>query len=170
MKLIALTGLPRAGKDAFADRLVSGHGYTRLQFSAPLKEAAAILLGRPVSQMRGEDGFDREAILPEWGFSTREFLQKFGTECLRNVIRQDFWVLRMMRSIQQAYPLPVVITDCRFENEAALVRDAGGTIIEIRRPGITRSAHTSDNGVEADNILMNDGTLEDLRKLADAFA
>ena len=90
MKLIGLTGLPRSGKDTFAQRLVLTHMYARRAFATPLKAAAAILLGHEVWEMEGQGGFDRDAILPEWGFSTREFLQKFGTECLRNQIRKDF--------------------------------------------------------------------------------
>lgn len=95
VRLIGLTGLPRSGKDTFAAHLVENHHYVRRAFATPLKAAAAILLGREMWEMEGQHGFDRNAILPEWGFSTREFLQKFGTECLRNQIRQDFWIEHM---------------------------------------------------------------------------
>ena len=133
------------------------HGYTRAQFSTPLKEAAAILLGRPLAQMRGDDGFDREAVMPEWGFSVRHFLQVFGTEVMRNNFGQDFWLKHMRNRI--AVLDRVVITDCRFENEAALVRELGGIVVEIRRPLIVASAHVSDAGVEADSVIDNGGTM-----------
>jgi hypothetical protein len=160
MKVVALAGLPRSGKDTAADWFVL-RGYTRLQFSGPLKEAAAVLLDRPLSHMYGE-GYDREKIMPEWGFSVRWFLQRFGTECLREQIRPDFWLLRMARAIQRISPAPVVITDLRFENEAEMVRGAGGIIIELRRPGIVGSSHASDAGVRPDCTIDNDGTLADL--------
>ena len=96
MNLIALTGLPRSGKDTLAGYL-QGHYFRRLAFADPLKDAAAILLKRERWEMYGEQGFDREAVLPEWGFTTRDFLQRFGTEAMRNNFGQDFW-LRHMRN------------------------------------------------------------------------
>lgn len=171
MKLVALTGLPRCGKDTFATRLMSDHGYAQHAFAAPLKQAAAILLGREVWEMNGEHGFDREAILPEWGFTTRWFLQVFGTECLRDQVRQDFWIQKMRLQLDAAERTGrnIVITDCRFTNEAQLVREMGGRVIEIRRPGCVASSHISDAGVKADMVVMNDRTVADLWAQADAI-
>ena len=64
----------------------------------------------------------------------------------------------------------VVITDCRFENEAAMVRSLGGIVVEIRRPFAISNGHISDAGVEADYIIMNDGTISNLYYEADAIA
>jgi hypothetical protein len=163
IKLIAFTGLPRSGKDTAAEWLVL-HGYVRVAFADPLKDAAAILLGRERWEMNGEHGFDREAVLPEWGFTTRDFLQRFGTEAMRNNFGQDFWLRHMRRRLEALPPYhgctrAAVITDCRFENEAALVRNMDGIVVEIRRPGSVASSHVSDKGVEPDLVLDNDGTL-----------
>ena len=172
VRLIGLTGLPRSGKDTFAAHLVENHHYVRRAFATPLKAAAAILLGREMWEMEGQHGFDRNAILPEWGFSTREFLQKFGTECLRNQIRQDFWIEHMRHELDMAYrgEYPVVITDVRFDNEAALVRALGGNIIEIRRAGLVGSNHASDKGVCPDAVVNNNGTMMELWEYADRYA
>lgn len=157
VNLIAFTGLPRSGKDSAADWLVL-HGYVRRAFSDPLKDAAAILLGREPWEMRGEQGFDREAVLTEWGFSTRDFLQRFGTEAMRNNFGADFWIKHMRNRI--AGVERVVITDCRFDNEVELVHELGGIVVEIRRPGAAiSSAHVSDKGVAADLVLDNNDTM-----------
>lgn len=163
IKLIAFTGLPRSGKDSAADWLIL-HGYVRLRFADPLKEAAAILLGRTVAECNGDGGFDREAVMPEWGFSMRDFLQRFGTEAMCNNFGQDFWLKHMRRRLESLPPYhgvtrAAVITDCRFDNEAALVRELDGIVVEIRRPGLVPSAHVSDKGVEPDVVLDNDGTM-----------
>lgn len=162
MLIIGLTGLPRAGKDTVANRLAHVHGFTVLSFAKPLKEAAAILLGRPLSECNGENGFDREAIMPEWGFSMRWFLQWFGTECLRDQIREDFWMTHMRRRIDNARVVGVdriVITDCRFQNETASLRSMGGTIVEIVRPGTRGSDHPSDARVLPDITLVNNSSI-----------
>lgn len=163
MRLIAFTGLPRSGKDSAADWLALRYQYRVMRFSDPLKEAAAILLGRPVWQMQGGGGFDREAILPEWGFSTRYFLQRFGTEAIRDNFGADFWVKKMRHAIRGSNDSRIAISDCRFENEAAMVRELGGIVVQVWRPGVEGSSHASDAGVIADLMLFNDGTLLQLR-------
>lgn len=170
MKLIAFTGLPRSGKDSAADWLALRYQYRVMRFSDPLKEAAAILLGRPVWQMRGDGGFDREAILPEWGFSTRYFLQRFGTEAMRDNFGADFWVKKMRNVLAGLLFDPrITISDCRFENEAAMVRELGGIVVQVWRPGVAGSAHVSDAGVVADLTLHNTGSLLQLRDKVDSL-
>lgn len=163
MKLIAFTGLPRSGKDTAAEYLVRVDNYERRQFATPLKQAAAILLGYTVDEMSGFGGFDREALLPEWGFSTRWFLQRFGTECIRDQIDQDFWLKRMRFSLAPGGRY--VITDLRFQNEVDLVHELGGQIIEVVRPGIEPSSHVSDAGVKADWQVWNGGTKDQLHRI-----
>ncbi|HXJ44350.1 MAG TPA: hypothetical protein VNH18_33995 [Bryobacteraceae bacterium] len=160
-RIIGLTGLPRCGKDTVASEL-AWFGYTRAAFADPLKDAAAILLDRPRTEVNGELGFDREKVMPEWGFSMREFLQKFGTECLRRQIRDDFWIKRMEKTLQGLEQ--VVITDCRFPNEAALVKAQGGVIVRIERPGCVDNGHISNQRLPYDILLENSGSLEEFQE------
>jgi len=160
--IIAFTGLPRAGKDTAAQYLVDTRNFIRRQFADPLKHAAAILLNRNRWEMDGDHGFDREAILPEWGFSTRDFLQRFGTEVMRDNFGADFWVKHMRNRLQPWPGRNYVITDCRFENEAALVRELGGVVIRIVREGCVRSAHVSDADISYDGQLVNNSTRDHL--------
>jgi hypothetical protein len=56
-----------------------------------------------------------------------------------------------------------VITDVRFENEAAFVRNLGGTLIHVVNPEtVSRTdAHASENGVafvDGDILFTNDKT------------
>jgi hypothetical protein len=168
MQIIGLTGLPRSGKDTVGLHMMTNFNFARMAFAAPLKDAAAILLNRSVGEMNGV-GFDREAILPEWGFSTRRFLQWFGTEGLRS-FDPDFWVKRLEVEMQDLNYKNIAITDVRFENEVAMIRKYGGVLIEVRRPGTTGSAHVSDQGVtltENDTVLTNDGTRDQLFEKVD---
>jgi len=176
MKVIGLTGLPRSGKDTVGVYLADWHKFKRMSFAGPLKEAAAKLLNRPLCQMDGvnEDGspFDREAVLPEWGFTTRHFLQWLGTEGMRR-FDQEFWVKHLEIRLGEhsrgiavpggfKYPNSVVVTDVRFQNEVDMIRKYGGVIIEVRRPGTAKSGHASDQGVQLgsqDVVIENDGTL-----------
>lgn len=60
------------------------------------------------------------------------------------------------------------VTDVRFPNEADHIRRAGGKIIKVVRPsleGMQTDSHASETNIDkidADFLLTNDGTLDDL--------
>lgn len=170
-KIVGLAGPARCGKDTIAWMLRNQYDAEQFAFAGALKKAASVLLNYPMEFVNGENGYDRESIMPEWGFSMREFLQKLGTECMREQFREDFWINRIRVELAHSN-LPAVITDVRFENEAAFVRGCGGVVWHIERPqdnGLDEraKAHASEAGValrEGDQIVINDGTLDDLRE------
>ena len=171
MKLIGITGPARSGKDTIGDMLCDNYPMFPIGFADALKNAAATLLNRSEREMHGLDDFDRELILPEWGFSTRHFLQVLGTEGCRKLFREDFWINRVKIEIKGHDN--VVITDVRFENEAAFVREMGGEVWHVTRDTAFNSgldqeakAHASEVGVKfvplKDYLILNDGTLDNL--------
>ena len=65
----------------------------------------------------------------------------------------------------------VMISDVRYKNELAKIREAGGTLIRVIRKGVDiASNHTSESEMAgiSDNsfhmVVQNDGTLENLRE------
>ena len=99
-----------------------------------------------------------------------------GTEVCRQHFHEDIWIMSLERQLSQ---LPetakIVITDCRFENEAAMIRSMGGIVIHIRRwitaPGLRTNTnsrnHKSESGIEvndSDMIISNNGTLQELHE------
>jgi hypothetical protein len=61
----------------------------------------------------------------------------------------------------------IAIDDCRFDNESELVKELGGIVIEIIRPGCVPDGHASEQGISPhliDKRIMNDGTLEQLKE------
>jgi len=179
MTRIALSGYARSGKDAMAAILVEKHGYLRVSFADPMREALLALnplvpairriplLGYSytaclrLSDLVGLYGWDRAKVdYPE----IRELLQRFGTEVGRNLFGEDFWVGMAMRKAAE-HPR-VVFSDCRFGDEARAVLGAGGAVVRVVRPGVGPvNAHVSDRALPDELIthtLLNDGTLEDL--------
>jgi hypothetical protein len=126
-------------------------------------------------------------------FSGREYLQWFGTEAGREVFGQEFWVdlvlpipdeisrgpLRSLeheakafernvtRALEDKYPGAdvLVVTDARFPNEATRIKELGGEMWEIVRPGLQGDGHASEISLPdalVDYTIVNDGTLDDL--------
>ena len=77
----------------------------------------------------------------------------------------DVWVL-VQRSRLARTDRHVVFDDVRFENEARLIRELGGMIVHLRRPGLVDDDHASECGIGiADNdvVIANDGDVATLR-------
>ncbi len=122
------------------------------------------------------DRIQKETKVPYWDLSPRRIIQLLGTESVRDVFGLDTWVKRAQLSVEMLLeceklePLAsdaLIFTDTRFDNEAQWIKRSGGIIIEIVRPGLAGvEAHRSEQGLPpelVDAVLLNDGTLDDLR-------
>jgi hypothetical protein len=174
--IVGLAGKARSGKDTVAERLITHHGYVRRAFADPMR--AALYALDPYVATRGgtyslrslvdRQGWDQAKALPD----VRRLLQRFGTEVGRAQFGEDFWVDQAVRGVAPGDL--VAYTDVRFANEAAAVRDLGGIVVEVQRPGAglagNVAAHASEHmDFDADVVLVNDGTLEDLWRSVDAL-
>jgi len=147
-----------------------------------LKEIASILLGVPVKKF--EDRKFKDSYLPEiWNYvdqngfkkqmTVREFLQKLGTDAMRDGLHENVWANAFWvdyidqkpndRFSNIEYP-NWIITDVRFPNEAESVMDHGGILIRVNKDGDTGN-HPSETGLddwEFEYTIDNNGTIEDL--------
>lgn len=170
--LIAFSGFAGCGKDAAASVLIRDHGYERVSFADPLRQMLYAL--NPIAGYRSMSGdlVDVQTLVDAKGWDRakreheeiRELLQRLGTEAGRKILGQNVWVKLAMEKASQFSK--VVITDCRFENEASAVMDMEGVVVRITRPGVGPiNVHISDRGLSDKFVtydLCNDGTLEDL--------
>lgn len=177
MKIIGITGPARSGKDTLAsallDETVTGE---RMSFASPIRGFVAGLLGVTVGEL--EDGPIKEAPQAEFGGkSPRQMMQTLGTEWGRTLVDEDLWInvarrklLRYTAMHRSLRPELVVFSDVRFENEAAMLRNLGGVIVHVHRPGAaTVHAHVSEAGVAFDSKdikVHNMHGLNHLQKLA----
>lgn len=156
--IIGLTGRARVGKDTLADYLCINHGFTRLAFADPLRDALELGLGIESHHLRE----DKEAIIPWLGVSGRQLLQTLGTEWGRDLIRPDIWILLMQRRLAALAEEGdrFVVSDVRFPNEAAWLRARpNARLWHIERPSVAPvRAHSSEHGIDyqmGDAIIVN---------------
>ncbi|WP_405978837.1 hypothetical protein [Streptomyces sp. NBC_00158] len=168
--LVGFAGAARAGKDTAADVLLSA-GWQRKAFADKVKEMLYALdplmvekeYAEGVTSLRYEvDGYGWETtkdVYPE----VRQYLQRLGTEGGRAALGENVWVDALFRDYETWGP--TVITDVRFPNEADAIRQRGGLVILVERPGsspIAQTGHASENaltGYAFDAVVRNDGTL-----------
>ncbi len=141
--IIGFAGKAGSGKTTIADIFVQNHGFTKVAYADPLKEALAVLTGLPISNFK--DSFLKEQTLNEFNITPRKMMQLCGTEFVREMIHPDFWIIRMNNTLKEfrKNKRPVVIDDVRFENEAALIRNMGGVVIHLERDCESRTGEVS---------------------------
>lgn len=161
--LIGIAGRARSGKDTVANFIVAAVGGYRYSFADPIRAMLAPLgvdMSDPYWQAR------KEEPIPALGVSPRRMMQTLGTEWGRQLINPDLWLIMAHQRLLQNGP-GMVISDVRFDNEAAWIRKHGGRIIHVIRPDTKAvEAHASEDGIEmqdTDARLFNSGTLEELQ-------
>lgn len=134
-------------------------------------------------------GYTEAKRVPE----VRRLLQALGTDVGRNMLGEDVWVNAAARTIQQhrSAGSPVAITGIRYPNEQQVIKRLGGHLVWIERPLqaqrvlealddaiehpasqadvdalVQHSSETSLGPKDFERIVLNDGSLDDLRQLA----
>lgn len=166
--IIGLTGKARSGKDTVAEHLAIAHSFNHYWFSKPMKDACRDIFGWSDDHLYG----DLKEIKDEnFGVSPRVALQTLGTEWGRNCIAKDLWIRRAKVEMQKCEN--IVISDCRFDNEAQCILDMGGYVIEVIRDAREEvEAHSSESGISENLIsftIENNGTLTDLYRVVDCL-
>lgn len=170
--IVAFNGIKHSGKSTALEYLRDSCGFVEVSFARPLKDSVAALLGITVEEIeewKNDPSCTITLTRPNGMRSSqtmREFLQWYGTQAHRDIpeFGRNVWV-----DMAEAKMDPdglIVVGDCRFDNEAAVVHRCGGKVIRIVRDEVvTGDEHESEIGISPENIdleLDNNGTIEDL--------
>jgi hypothetical protein len=216
--IIGISGRMGSGKNTVGDIIEKicltneGPLFEQKSFAGKLKQRASLLTGIPVEKFEDQE-FKKSLLGDEWGvvkdnplnaipvfedvqfnhlMSVREFLQKLGTEAMRDGLHTNVWVNALfadyrpqpnkavaeflaaeglpqsMNAGEENYP-NWIITDMRFPNELEAVVEKGGITIRVSRTGIhtpkvedLHPSETSLDDVEFNYHIDNSGTIEDL--------
>lgn len=195
--LIGITGKMRHGKDTVAAIAIErlGKGAIRIALADALKRETAQMLassimGAPLEQRLRFQGIDNtfeltslietemnsNEIDPDTGLAIKEryrLLNQFwGTEWRRQIFGPEYWNRELLKNAQRKAfsegARIVFVPDVRFPNEASFIKENGGTVWKVERPGVDYgSTHASEalvDQIEADAVIVNNGTLDDLRR------
>ncbi len=131
-------------------------GWEIRKWAGKLKLIASILSGIDEEKFEDQE-FKKTNLGPEWGMTVRDFLQKLGTDGLRDGLHVNTWVNALMADYDLGSNW--IVTDTRFPNEAKAIKDAGGIVIRVDRPGVKAiNAHPSETGLDNwdfDHKIMN---------------
>lgn len=135
-------------------------GYKIKKFAYGVKYIASFLTGIAIEKFEDQE-FKKQYMGDEWGMTYREFLQKLGTEAMRDKLHTNVWVNALFADyrsngisekylasrgqlvLENNYP-NWIITDMRFSNELEAVKNRGGITIRVNR--VTFREQTTEFG------------------------
>ena len=162
--IIGVVGLIGAGKDTIADYLVNVHEFRRDSFAATLKDAVAAVFGWDRVMLEGRTKSSREwreQPDPWWSqrlgreITPRWILQYWGTEVCRRGFHDDIWIASLENKLRSSQD-HVVISDCRFTNEIAAIKQAGGIITWVHRGNLPDWFDIAIRANRGDNVAINE--------------
>jgi len=208
--LLGISAKLGCGKDTFFEVLQekTGKNYENKKFAAKLKMIASMLTNIPFENFEDQE-FKKTFLSDEWSYipkdeiltdgiglmmkkmTVREFMQKLGTEAMRDNLHTNVWVNALFSEYTSKfykeandfservsfeemiikrnnfeYHPSWCITDMRFPNEYDAIKSRNGIVIRINRPGVPVNNHPSETALDNfkfDYVINNDGTLEDFK-------
>ncbi len=167
-KLVAFSGFKSSGKSTATQFLLS-RGWIDIKLAHPLKQMlvtmytiAGISEADAIRRIEGDLKEVPDPVL--LGKTPRHAMQTLGTEW-RNMIGENLWVEIWKRAvIQQLKHTNVVCSDVRFEPEIRALRELGGQLVWIDRPGTHSDGHASEVDISehADFTIKNNGPVSQL--------
>jgi hypothetical protein len=169
-------------------------GWEIKKWAGKLKVVASMLTGIPKHKFEDQE-FKKTNLGSEWDvlentprytekgsyytqknipMTVRDFLQKLGTDGLRDNLHENVWVNALMADYEGTYDIDTdrtiwpnwIITDTRFPNEAEAISKANGIIIRVERPGVKPiNDHPSEVSLDNwnfDHTIKNDSSVEAL--------
>jgi hypothetical protein len=140
--IIGVCGFIGSGKDTVADYLVNLHHFRRESFANTLKDAVAAVFGWDRTMLEGRTKQAREwreQVDSWWAqrlgiphLTPRWILQNWGTEVCRKNFHDDIWIASLENKLRTSTD-NIVISDCRFPNEIAAIKAAGGIVVRVIR-------------------------------------
>lgn len=178
--IIGLAGKRGSGKSTAARYLCEKYGFVEVAFADPIKEIAEVL---GFDGVRG-DLYEKEKVNSRWQVSAREFMQKFGTEVMRETLpvyiptMSNVWIKLAKGRILDCKSDRIVVSDVRFIDELKMLTGIGARCYNIHRtrptaliagPSTCSAAsamsvsdhdaianHSSEQSLPIDDVIVND--------------
>lgn len=126
------------------------------KFAYKLKLITSILTGIPTNKFEDSE-FKNSLLGTEWGITAREFLQRLGTDAIRDWLHKETWVNALWSDYNDSCKW--IITDTRFKNEIESVKKMKGISLRLTKNSNKQANHKSETSLDSynfDYIIDND--------------
>lgn len=187
LKILAVSGKKRSGKDEMYSTIQSHHGTMheyfepdhvfRLSFGDAVKQEVAQYILEPAFGITYADSL-KEEMRPK----LRSIWQVWGTDLRQGLSGEDYWHKKLGAQIQtlslfsQKSRALLVITDLRFKHEMEYLKNFDTFFVRVERSGLASDPHPSEVDLDDvpaaawDKIVLNNGSLVDYQnKVLDLY-
>ena len=168
---------PGCGKDTVADYIAEllqdKHIFThRAAFADGVREDVSKITDVPIELIRTPEG--KNMVFEPLGVTIGKILQYHG-QAKRKLHGEDIWVRQCIDSLPTTNGSVSIISDVRYKLEQAAVKQRNGIVIIVKtnRPtsailmagrSLQHSSERDLDGVPADYMIENNGSLEELKQ------
>lgn len=177
MRLIAISGKMGSGKDTLTNIILNyfinkNIKCKNIKFADNLKKSSSLITNTTIF-----DNYNNKDVLIEnLNMSIGRFQQIFGT-LMRENVNSDIWVYPVIDFYLNNPDTICVISDCRFKNEAKMIKNNGGLIFRINKENKSENTRDSEHISETDMddycdydlVINNNGSIEDLEKIINSY-
>jgi hypothetical protein len=175
--IIGISGKAGHGKDTVAEFIRERYLAKFLDreikiigFADKLKEVISTLTGVNIQTLHDPAGKKLKCdILSSKNdpVTYRESMLRIG-KAIRETFHKDIWIKLALDDPNMLYKKLIIVKDVRFLNEAEAIKDRGGILIRVTRPGVETGNDPSETQLDDykgfDNDITNDSSLEELRR------
>jgi hypothetical protein len=183
MKIIGLGHYSRTGKDSLANALVASlHELdpklrvVKLPFAWKLKDVACQLYGwAGLKDMAyydtKEHEHERDVVIPAIGKTPVQIWVALGTPAIREQVHDRTWIDYVLHAVDTDV---LIIPDVRFPNEVEAIKDHGGKLVKVVRPGYGPRKTKADRALLGwdgwDYVFGGSGQMLELQRRASDMA
>lgn len=182
MKVIGLGHYSRTGKDSFANYLLAALACPKIKaakksFAWKLKQVCYELyawagMREPEFYETPEGATYRDIVLQAMGKTPVQIWVDFGTPAVREQVYDRTWIDYLLKTDHGVEVL--VVPDVRFPNEVEAIRELGGTLIKVVRPGYGPRKTVADRALLGftgwDYVIGSSGEMSELNYWARGFS
>lgn len=174
--IIGVAAKKRAGKDTLCEMLGKYQPFTQVAFADALWKT--LLAADPwidcdgflpkyrrLTELNEKYGYEKcKTEFPE----VRRLMQQLGTDGVREHVGQNTWLNIVEDQIKANPTTNFLVSDLRFDNEAAMVHRLGGWVVKLERGTSSSDEHISESiaGIHHDVLYVNNSSLNDLDEFA----
>lgn len=155
--IVAFCGDIGVGKSTLAQELAELTGGVVLSFADPLRDMVSQIVDANYLTSEMVDGVRAKDLPIPWlgrpePTTGRKLLQLCGTEFGRDMIDPDIWVKVAQQRVEEYDPdKHIFFDDLRFNNEAQMIRRAGGRVVRVTRANYSYDgdSHKSEQGIDS---------------------
>lgn len=178
-RIVIFNGPPRSGKSTAVEAIVNGYAQSvHCQFAAPLKAAAACLLGMSIEELESkkeEPLAELEAVMKNTPYTYRHFLIDLSEQFVKRILGEQAFGQTATRGISNWHKKSpshwlYLFSDGGFEQEfEPLINEFGAEnilVIHLKRQGCSfkndSRSYINCEALATPVELKNDGTINDL--------